>query len=76
ESYTFVGLEDRYKFNAWNRKGIDGHLHLPLKELCDQALGILDQAALIARALRSDQAQMTAQMPIYNRPVSIAEALS
>lgn len=76
ESYTFVGLEDRYKFNAWNRKGIDDHLHIPLKELCAKALDILDEAAHIARALRPDQAQLTAQMPIYNRPVSIAEALS
>ncbi|HEX6033987.1 MAG TPA: DinB family protein [Anaerolineales bacterium] len=76
QPYTFVGLEDRYKFNAWNRKGIDDHLHLPWKELCAEALGILDEAALIARALRPDQAQLTAQMPIYNRPVSIAEALS
>jgi len=76
EPYTFVGLEDRYKFNAWNRKGIDDHLDIPLKELCTKALGILDEAALIARALRPDRAQMTAQMPIHNRPVSIAEALS
>lgn len=76
QPYTFVGLADRYKFNAWNRKGIDDHLHLPWKELCAAALGILDEAALIARALRPDQAQLTAQMPIYNRPVSIAEALS
>ena len=76
ESFTFVGLEYRYKFNAWNRKGIDDHLHIPLKELCVAALRILDEAALIARALRPDQAQMTARMPIYNRPVSIAEALS
>jgi hypothetical protein len=76
QPYTFVGLEDRYQFNAWNRKGIDDHLHLPWKELCTEALGILDEAALIARALRPDQAQLTAQMPIYNRPVSIAEALS
>src|SRR5512145_49184 len=25
ESYTFVGLEDRYKLKAFNRKGIDDH---------------------------------------------------
>ena len=76
EPYTFVGLEDRYKFNAWNRKGIDNHLHIPLKELCARALDILDEAARIARGLRPDQVQLTARMPIYNRPVSIAEALS
>ena len=74
--YTFVGLEDRYKFNAWNRKGIDEHLDIPMKHLCAQALNILDEAALIARDLSPDQAQITAQMPVYNRPVSIAEALS
>jgi hypothetical protein len=76
ESYTFVGLDDRSKFNVWNRKGIDDHLHIPLKELCAEALDILDQAALIASSLRPDQANLTAKMPIYNRPVSIAEALS
>jgi hypothetical protein len=76
EPYTFVGLEHRYNFNAWNRKGIDDHLQIPLKDLCAKAVDILDEAARIARALRSDQAQRTAQMPIYNRPVSIAEAFS
>ena len=76
EPYTFAGLEDRYKFNAWNRKGIDEHLDIPMKDLCAQALNILDEAALIARDLSPDQAKLTAQMPIYNRPVSIAEALS
>ena len=76
ESYTFVGLEHRYKFNAWNRKGIEAHLQIPLKELCAKALDILDEAALIARSLRPEQAQLTARMPIYNRPVSVAEAFS
>jgi hypothetical protein len=76
EHYTFVGLEDRYKFNAFNRKGIDDHLDIPMKELCARALNIIDEAALIARTLRPDQAEITVKMPIYNRPVSVAEALS
>jgi hypothetical protein len=76
ESYTFVGLEERYKFNAFNRKGIDAHLDLPMKELCAEQLNILDEAARIARDLKPEQAERTAKMPIYNRPVSIAEALS
>ena len=76
EPYTFVGLEDRSKFNAYNRKGIYDNLNIPMKELCAKALDILDEAALIARMLRPDQAKLTARMPIYNRPVSIAEALS
>ena len=76
EPYTFVGLEDRYKLNAFNRKGIDDHLHIPLKELCAEQLGILDEAGRIARDLSLDQAKLTAQMPIYNRPVKIVEALS
>src|SRR5512136_395595 len=76
EPYTFVGLEERYKFNAWNRKGIDDHLHLSMEELCAEQLSILDEAARIARGLSPNQAQLTASMPIYNRPVSIVEAFS
>jgi hypothetical protein len=75
ETYTFTGLEERYKFNAYNRKGIDDLLDTPMKALCAKLLGILEEAASIARDLRPDQAEMTAQMPIYNRPVKIVEAL-
>jgi len=50
EPYTFSGLEDRYKFNAFNRKGIDDHLDIPLKELCAELLDIHDEAARIAHA--------------------------
>jgi len=76
EPYTFVGLENRYKLNAFNRKGIDDHLHIPMKELFAEHLGILEEAAHIAGNLNPDQARLTARMPIYNRPVSIIEALS
>jgi hypothetical protein len=76
EPYTFVGLEERYKFNTFNRKGIDDHLHIPMKELFAEQMGILEEAARIARGLTPDQAKLTAPMPIYNRPVSIVEALS
>jgi hypothetical protein len=76
EPYTFVGLENRYKLNAFNRKGIDDHLHLPMKKLLAEQLGILEEAARLARDLNPDQAKMTSTMPIYNRPVSIIEALS
>jgi hypothetical protein len=76
EPYTFIGLEDRYKLNAYNRKGIDDHLVIPMKELCAEHQGILEEAAHIARDLTPAQAKLTASMPIYNRPVSIIEALS
>lgn len=76
EPYTFSGLDNRYEFNAFNRKGIDEHLDIPMKELCAKLLGILNEAAIIARDLQPDQAELTAQMPIYNRPVRIVEALS
>jgi len=76
EHYMFVGLDDRYRFDAYNRKGIDEHLGIPRSELCAEFLGILDQAASIASDLRPDQAELTAQMPIYNRPVRIDEVLS
>ncbi len=76
EPYTFIGLDSRYGFNAYNRKGIDEHLDIPMKELCAELLGILDQSASIARNLHPGQGERVAQLPIYNRPVSIAEALS
>ncbi len=76
EPYIFAGLDDRYQFNAYNRQGIDDHLNIPMQELGAQLLDILDQAAGIARSLQPGQGELTAQMPIYNRPVSIAEALS
>lgn len=75
-SFPFVGLDDRYKFNAYNRKGIDDHLDVPMKELCAQLLNILDQAAFIAYSLQPGQGELTAEMPIYNRPVRIVEVLS
>jgi len=76
ETYTFVGLDTRYEFNAFNRKGIDDHLDIFMKELRTKLLGILDEAARIARDLQPDQTELTMQMAIYNRPVRIVEALS
>ncbi len=76
ELYIFAGMDDRYKFNAYNRKGIDEHLNIPMKELCAKLLDILDEAARLARDLKPDQAKSTARMPIYNRPISIVEALN
>jgi hypothetical protein len=76
ETYTFVGLDTRYDLNSYNRTGIDEHLDIPMKALCAKLLDILYEAASIARILTLDQAELTAQMSIYNRPVSIVEALS
>ena len=76
ETYIFSGLETRYTFNAFNRKGIDDLLDVPMEELCARVLDILDEVASIARSLRPDQAELPVQMSIYNRPVQIVEALS
>jgi SCP-2 sterol transfer family len=76
EPYTFVGLDTRYQLNAYNRKGIDKHLNLPMKALCAKFLDVLSEAASIARNLQPGQAELTASMVIYNRPVSVVEALS
>ena len=76
ETYTFVGLDSRYVFNAYNRKGIDEHLDIPAKELRAILLHILDESASIARNLAPGQAQQTVRLPIYNRPVKVVEALS
>ena len=76
EPYAFIGLDNRYEFNAYNRRGIDEHLDMPARALYAELLDILSEAANIARNLQPGQAELTMQMPIYNRPVSIVEALS
>lgn len=76
ETYTFKGLENRYEFNAYNHKRIDEHLEIPIKELCAKLLESLAEAADIARNLTPDQMQLANNMVIYNRPVTIVEALS
>ena len=76
EPYAFIGLDNRYEFNAYNRRGIDEHLDIPMRALCAELLDILSEAASIARNLQPGQAELTMQMPIYNRPVSIVEAFS
>ena len=76
ENYTFEGLTDRYHFTAYNRHGINEHLPLPMKELCAEFLSILEDTACIARGLKPDQAELASEMPIYNRPVKIVEAMS
>jgi hypothetical protein len=74
--YVFRGLDDRYQFNAFNRRGIAEHQGLRRQELCAEVVGILAEAAGIARSLQPGQAEIGMQLPIYNRPVTIVEALS
>lgn len=74
--YRFKGLSTRWQFNDFNRCGIEEHLHLSRPVLCAEFLDILDQSALIAAQLQPGQAEITSEMPIYNRPVKIIEALS
>jgi hypothetical protein len=76
EPYTFIGLDNRYELNAYNRKGIKEYQGLPMRVLFTKLLNMLDEAAAIARTLQPGQAELTAQMSIYNRPVKIVEALS
>ena len=75
EKYVFDGLIDRYHFVNYNRQGIDEHLSLPMKELCAEFLNILDQTTYIARTIQPDQYELDSEMPIYNRPVKITEAM-
>ena len=75
-NYAFDGLTDRYHFTAYNRHGIDEHLPLPMKELCAEFLNILEETACIARNLTPTQAELASEMPIYNRPVKIVEAMA
>jgi hypothetical protein len=76
EEYVFQGLTDRYHFTAFNRHGIDAHLTMSMEDLCAEFLNILEETACIARNLRPEQAELVSEMPIYNRPVKIVEAMS
>jgi hypothetical protein len=76
EPYIFEGLDDRYQFNNYNRQGINDHLGLSRQALCNKLLDILDQSAKTAAELSSEQAELAAEMPIYNRPLTLVEALS
>jgi hypothetical protein len=76
DSFTFTDLDSRYEFNTFNRTGIDRHLHIPLKDLGVELFGIMEGASGIARNLLPDQVDLTLEMPIYNRPINIVEALS
>ena len=76
ELYTFRGLENRYRFNAYNRQGIEEHLGLSPDALCAEFIRIHDEASAIARTLLPGQAELTLPTPIYNRPIQIVEALS
>jgi hypothetical protein len=76
EPYTFDGLETRYDLNSYNRSGIDDHLDMSADALCAEFLRVHRGAADVARGLQPDQAQRVMEMPIYNRPVQITEALS
>jgi hypothetical protein len=76
DTYEFVGLTDRYKFNEYNRRGIDEHLSMPTKDLCAEFLAILDEAANISRNLLPSQSEIKSEMPIYNRPLNPIEGLS
>jgi hypothetical protein len=53
--YIFRGLDDRYQYNAFNRKGIDEHLGFSRESLCAEALGTLGEAARIAHSLQPGQ---------------------
>jgi hypothetical protein len=76
QPYTFAGLPDRYHFTSYNRHGIDDHLPLSTRTLCTELLGILDQASRIAGEVPAWRLEAEAEMPIYNRPVKLIEALS
>ena len=76
KDYEYVGLPDRYKFSEYKRRGIDNHLALPRRDLCAKFLSIMDEAAHLSRNLLPLEAEITSEMPIYNRPVKNTEGLS
>ena len=75
EPYIFDGFDSRYELNAYNRKGINALLGLPMEALLTKFLDIHNEIANIASSLRPDQMGLTSKMAAYNRPVSIVESL-
>ena len=76
ESYTFRGLDNRYQFKTYKRKGIDDHLGTAVDALFTEFFRIHDGAADIARNLQAGQSELTVVTPIYNRPARIVEILA
>ena len=75
QPYTFEGLDSRYQLDAYNRKGIDDLVGMPADALFAEFLRVHEGAAEVARTLPPTLAELAVSMPIYNRPVQIAEAL-
>ena len=75
EVFHIQGLTNRFEFNQFNRQEIDRRLALPREVLCDSLLEMLCQLSELARQLRPEEMHRAASLPIYNRPVTVAETL-
>lgn len=75
ETLSVPGLTNRFEFNQFNRCEIDQRLSLPREALCHTLLEMLCQLSEMARQLRPDELERASVLPIYNRPVTIAETL-
>jgi hypothetical protein len=75
EVFSVPGLTNRFEFNQFNRQEIDKRLALPREALCNSLLQMLCQLGDLARQLGPAEMHRTSSMPIYNRPVTVAETL-
>ena len=75
ESLSVPGLTDRFEFNQFNRQAIDARLSLARPALCTLLLDMLCQLSETASNLPPSELTRTARLPIYNRPVTVAETL-
>jgi hypothetical protein len=75
EPLSVPGLTNQFEFNQFNRQEIDARLALPRAALCQTLLEKLGQLIDVAQRLNAAELKRTATLPIYNRPVTIAETL-
>lgn len=75
EALTVPGLSNRFEFNQFNRQEIDLRLSLSREGLCRTLLEMLCQLSETAQRLSPAELERSALLPIYNRPVSVAETL-
>ncbi len=74
-AYPIPGLVKRTDLPTWNQRQIEARAHLPMTMICDSFLHTLQQAADCAAHLSLTASARTIPLPIYGRPLAVAELL-